>query len=354
MLAGEGLIAPTRSIFGRASVWRAHVTGRPVSKESGIQINGLTARLARLYNGNAAFSVYQYGVAWVTVSADQPTTTVKWDDCQGKNRTPDGLFGPAGQFERVPIPDVAVPSPGTDAQLTIYQPSTDTLWDFWRAYHATDGWHACWGGRIDDASADSGVFPFPFGASASGLARSAGAVSINDVRSGRIEHAIALSVPRGQVAREPVRPANRSDGENVAADAIPEGARLRLDPEVRVESLELSPIGAMVARAAQTYGFIVTDCAGTLSVPAENPGVYQRATGIDPWALLLGGLRPSAVLANFPWDDVEGPQPAEAAAPRAAAIGPQTAHEVNGLPVRARSRRLPARGAWRSARGSRP
>ena len=66
-------------------MWRAHVTGRPVSKESGIQINGLTARLARLYNGNAAFSVYQYGVAWVTVSADQPTTTVKWDDCQGKN-----------------------------------------------------------------------------------------------------------------------------------------------------------------------------------------------------------------------------------------------------------------------------
>ena len=67
----------------------------------------------------------------------------------------------------------------------------------------------------------------------------------------------------------------------------------------------MSPIGAMVARAAQRYGFIVTDGAGTLSVPAENPGVYQRATGIDPWALLLGGLRPSAVLANFPWDDVE-------------------------------------------------
>ena len=61
----------------------------------------------------------------------------------------------------------------------------------------------------------------------------------------------------------------------------------------------------MVAVAAQRYGFIVTDGSGTVSVPAEGPYAYEAASGVDPWNKLLDGMRPSAVLANFPWDDVQ-------------------------------------------------
>ncbi len=113
-------------------------------------------------------------------------------------------------------------------------------------------------------------------------------VSINDVRSGRIDHAVALAIPLDQVASGFVWPAKRSDGESTAADAIPEGARLRLDPSLQVESLGLTPIGTMVALAAQQYGFIVTDRSGTVAVPAEGPYAYRAAVGVDPWRHLNG------------------------------------------------------------------
>ena len=205
---------------------------------------------------------------------------MQWYDCSGKGYTPTGLFGPSGQFENVPIPDDATPTKGTDQELSIYQPSTDTLWDFWKARHTENGWRACWGGRIDHVFTTQGVFPFPFGASASGLPGEAGMVSINDVSTGRIDHAVALLIPEDQVAAAFVWPANRSDGESMADDAIPEGARLRLDPRLDVSSLGLTPIGAMVALAAQRYGFIVTDRSGTLTIPAEGPYAYQAAVGV--------------------------------------------------------------------------
>ena len=301
---GDALIAPAGGGF-RDSVWNVDVTKAPLNELSDVQMTGLTSRLAQLYGGNAAFAIYQYGVSWVTVPEDQPRATVNWYDCTDKGHTPPGLFGPSGQFEDVPIPDDATPTDGTDQELTIYQPSTDTMWDFWKAQHGEDGWRACWGGRIDEVSRNDGAFPFPYGASASGLAREAGMVSINDVRSGRIDHAVALSIPSGQVARGFVWLATRSDGENTAPDAIPEGARLRLDPRLDVGSLGLTRIGTMIALAAQRYGFIVTDGSGTLTVPGEGPYAYQAAVGVDPWVEYLDGLRPSAVLANFPWNEVQ-------------------------------------------------
>jgi hypothetical protein len=48
----------------------------------------------------------------------------------------------------VPIPLAARPSVGTDAVMLIYQPSTDTMWELWKAVKQADGWHASWGGRM--------------------------------------------------------------------------------------------------------------------------------------------------------------------------------------------------------------
>jgi hypothetical protein len=52
----------------------------------------------------------------------------------------------------VPIPPGARPAAGTDGTLNVWQPSTDTLWELSRASAQADGWHAFWGGRIQDVS----------------------------------------------------------------------------------------------------------------------------------------------------------------------------------------------------------
>ncbi len=63
-----------------------------------------------------------------------------------------------GASDQVPIPARAQPSAGTDSQITIYQPSTNRLWEYWHFHRESDGWHARWGGAIDDVSSSPGYY----------------------------------------------------------------------------------------------------------------------------------------------------------------------------------------------------
>ena len=52
--------------------------------------------------------------------------------------------------QAVPIPSYAEPATGTDSEMTIYQPSTDMIWEFWKAsQNPKEIGQACWGGRMD-------------------------------------------------------------------------------------------------------------------------------------------------------------------------------------------------------------
>jgi hypothetical protein len=217
----------------------------------------------------------------------------------------------------VPIPRRARPAGGTDRHMVIWQPATDTMWELWQAHRVpvdpcpckrpwVRGWHAAWGARIDHVSQSSGVDPYPFGATASGLPVAGGMMRLNELRKGRIDHALALAIP--DVARGRVRaPANRTDGEDPRPMAIAEGTRLRLDPSVDVASLGLSPVGRMMAEAAQRYGIVVRDRARAVVFYAEDPG----PGGGDPYPALFGGQQPSDVLAGFPWDRLQVLAPGE-------------------------------------------
>ena len=111
-------------------------------------------------------------------------------------------------------------------------------------------------------------------------------------------------------------PAQRSDGYNPrnVRNAIPEGMRFRLDPSVDVDALRIHPLAKMIARAAQQYGFIVSDKAGAVSVIAESGAAVKAATGIDPWGdrdpatgrlPLLGGAQPYSIMVGFPWNRMQ-------------------------------------------------
>jgi hypothetical protein len=258
--------------------------------------------IARVYGGTAAFNVRRYNNNLYVAGPETPPVDVSFADCQHKGYVPPGLVGPKGQFTAVPIPAGAVPTAGTDSTMTIYSPSSDRLWEFWRIQQGDDGrWSACWGGRMGAATRSAGYFSHGFGASASGLATAGGTVTLADVRSGAIHHAVSLAITNPAKYTRVSWPAQRSDGWDPNPRAVPEGTRLRLDPSLDVSALRLTPIAEMIARAAQKYGFIVTDTSGAVAVIAEGGAAVQSVTGSDPWAPILRGVPDYQVLKNFPW-----------------------------------------------------
>jgi hypothetical protein len=219
--------------------------------------------------------------------------------------------------EGVPIPANAQPAAGTDAEMTIYQPSSDTLWEFWRAFKTGSGWHASWGGAMRHVSESAGYYNnaswpgltasqgWDWGATATSLPVIAGTIRIPELRAGHIEHALALDIP-GACAHEFSFPAQRTDGkEEENPNCIPEGAHLRLNPSLDLASLQMSPITRMLAEAAQRYGIIVRDTTHRIvSFYAEDP----TPTGSNPYAGpngLFDGLKPWVFLHEFPWEQLQ-------------------------------------------------
>ncbi|HVV30347.1 MAG TPA: hypothetical protein VHC41_05660, partial [Mycobacteriales bacterium] len=59
------------------------------------------------------------------------------------------------------------------------------------------------------------------------------------------------------------------------------------------------------ARAAQKYGFIVTDQSGAVAVQAESGVPMQQATGTNPWTAIMNGTPSYQMLTNFPWTKLQ-------------------------------------------------
>ncbi|NAZ83790.1 hypothetical protein GTR02_18410, partial [Kineococcus sp. R8] len=296
---------PAGGFFSPGTAWKLDTRTAPLHENSAGMVQNVVEQTAKYYGGVAAFNAYQYSTSIYTVPADQPRVDVQWNNCQKKNYTPIGLLGEGGQFSQVPIPANAVPAKGTDAQLTVYSPSTDQLWEFWVTTKTNGVWSACWGGRIDGVSRSEGYFRNTFGASASGLALAGGTIGIRDVEAGVIDHALALHLSAPGMASEFSYPAQRSDGFDTSVNRVPEGTRLRLDPSINVDALPMHRIAKMVAKAAQKYGFIVTDKAGCTAVVAESPAAAIAATGIDPWKALMGTTPDYNIMRNFPWASLQ-------------------------------------------------
>ncbi len=284
------------------SFFTTPVADAPVAENSAAVSSWLTSQVSSRYGGIAAFSAYHFNIAFYPVPAGVRRVTV---DYSCGPTPPPSLYDGPGYFLDVPVPDTAVTSQGTDGAMTIYDAKTDQMWNFWQMKYSatTKRWSACWGGRIDQVSKNQGVFPSGFGASASGIAVTPGIVSLEDVKRGRIDHALVLSVP-GPAAGRFSWPANRTDGTSSDPAAVMEGQRLRLDPSLDLDTLNLTPVGRLVAEAAQKYGFVVTDNGGSVAVSTEAGDHEAVLTGANPWDTYVA-RRDWEVMKNFPWSKVQ-------------------------------------------------
>ena len=153
---------------------------------------------------------------------------------------------------------------------------------------------------MSDVSYNPGYFPALFGATGTGLPLLGGLIRASELRSGRIDHALALAIPKAK-AGQFVWPAQRSDGWGTGPDAIPEGTRLRIDPRLDLSTLGLPPIGLAIARAAQRYGMVIRDQAGAVTFYAEDPVTLKT----NPYWALHAGKYPNDILASFPWSHLQ-------------------------------------------------
>jgi hypothetical protein len=206
----------------------------------------------------------------------------------------------------VPIPPGAYPAPGTDRDLVVWQPSTDTMWELWVARRTSSGWSADWGGEMLHVSHNPGYYTYPtdWGIAATSLPLLGGIMRISDIRAGHIDHALAISIP---AARKYLfaYPAQRTDGSLDSPQAIPEGTRFRLPPSLDINRLGLPPVTRMIAEAAQRYGLIVRDQSGAVAFYAEqnaNPRVANPYAGPNG---LFHGESPNSLLRAFPWSRLQ-------------------------------------------------
>lgn len=295
-------MAPAHTrFFAATSFWNA-----PLAADVRIEPqSALSASLGAIVQEEVAakvgpwISTTGFSTPIYTVPASQPLVTVHLDADEPHLQR---------AFSAVPLPPNAQPASGTDSQLTVWQPSTDRLWEFWHLTREGDGWHAGWGGAMDHVSSNPGVFTsaaWPgadsrWGATATSLPLVGGLITLEDLQRQHIDHALALGLPR--IARAVVRPpAQRTDGTAEGPTAIPAGTRFRLDPSLDLQTLSLPPLTLMIAEAAQRYGIVVRDTSGVVDFYGEDP----TPTGSDPYRALLGAEYVWQQLARFPWDRLE-------------------------------------------------
>ena len=286
--------------FAASSIWNAPLAPNvPVAGNSAALVGELERQVSRY---GTWINTDSYSTPIYTVAVSQPRVPVTLDTPP----TNPSAAKLAGVFRSgVPIPSSARPAPGTDGDLVVWQPTTDTMWEMWNARLVGKSWHARWGGRMDDVGRSPGYFtdPSDWGIAATSLALLGGVMRISDLRAGHIDHALGISIPQarsGVVAW----PAQRSDGNLNSPDAIPEGTRFRLDPRLDLSRLNLPPLTRLIAQAAQRYGLFVRDQSGAVcfygeqvTQPGTNP--YTGPGGA------FGSLSPKAITAAFPWRYLE-------------------------------------------------
>jgi hypothetical protein len=204
-------------------------------------------------------------------------------------------------------------------------------WDFWRfdpcdpnttlgAAGIAKGyaWCARWGGRdagVQESpghpQSDQEGYAYPEGpdpndpaqvtkaakfeqtgwlATATSLPISAGTITVADMQSGVINHALGIAVIH------PVKstwswPAQRTDG-YVTADGtdLKEGSRIQVDPSVDCDTVMTYPMGRAVCHAGQQFGWIVWDKAGAVGFRAEQGVKALPQWGSVPQYAQLDGI----------------------------------------------------------------
>ncbi len=296
---------PVKPLFGPSSFWNTPLaSNQTIHWNSKNFVNELVAntKLAGPWINTTKYSTPVY-----VVNAKIPLLSVKIIE-NGVEKSSTVLYAEA--LKGIPVPEDAVPAAGSDGVITIYDKTTDTLYEFWRMKKVDGKWEAAWGGILKNASTSNGIMPTvinskggqeKWGATATGLPAAGGIMMLHELMSGKISHALEFAIPRPKQSQF-VWPAQRTDGFYTGPNAIPEGARFRFASTIVIDP-NWSPIIKMMVTAVRDFGMVLRDRSGSVGFAAEDPTQYGFSS--DPYTQFYGGKALWDVMKQFPWDKLQ-------------------------------------------------
>jgi hypothetical protein len=193
----------------------------------------------------------------------------------------DELVNPPNPPAYIFAPVAAVPAAGTDGPMAIFQPD-GTVFESYATIRLGSGQIVAMQYHIVDSRGDGSGYAN--GTTASMLPVFAGVIRNSDLANGLIDHAMKIIVPAALLSPAYVMPALAFDRNPSYSGHLPMGARLAIPPTVNLKSLGLTtPVGKMIAAAAQAFGFIVADQGGGANTIMVEAGATSNGVNLyDP------------------------------------------------------------------------
>ena len=230
----------TCAVFPPNNPWNEQVTGLPVDPNSARYVASIGAglHLHPDFGSNPS-----YGIPYTVVGPKQPRVPIHFT-----------AYGDQSNPGPYPVPSNAPIEAGSDQHVLVVQNGTCKLFELYQAMRAGRGWDAGSGAVFNLKS--NALRPNGWtSADAAGLPIFAGLVRYDEVRSGRIDHALRVTVPRTQTGF--IHPATHYASSSSDPSLPPMGLRLRLKAGYDIS--HFTGEARVVAQALKTYGLIVAD-----------------------------------------------------------------------------------------------
>lgn len=243
-------------VFTGDDAWNADVSCAPVDASWTSKLQAIVGSSRKLHPDYGNSGSEHYGIPINVVSASAPALPVSFDDYPDES-DPGPYPFPAAGSARIEGGTPMVCS--GDCHLLVVQMGACALYEGYACAYSSGGWHCSNGARWDLKTQSYGQRPKGWtSADAAGLPIMPGLVRVDEVRSGKMTHAIRFTLHCSR--KNFVAPATHQAGTGScdAASAPPMGLRVRLNPD-RFDIGTLSPAAQVVAKAMQTYGMILAD-----------------------------------------------------------------------------------------------
>ena len=289
-LGSESTGAVLSRPFASTSPWNSDVAGDPVDPASRAMMRRAQLRLATVEEPDGTIRTEKRKITvGLTVNVTRWTVPVFSDNQSGavSRVTVCRQFSCGDDAtSAITIPTDACPDPRYDGWMTALDSDARIAYDYWRARCEADGsisYHYVKAWELDGAG-----FQEPGGVSArgSGLPLFAGLITPEEIEAGRIDHALAISVPGG-AQRRYVQPASRTDG-NGAAGSVPLGARLRLRPGAErlltrtfVRNGTEREAASTIITALEQYGAIIVDRSAAPTMYAQRNADWNQVLPLN-------------------------------------------------------------------------